>query len=58
MTNPRLQAVALACERDWRLLFENLDLQLSAGTMLQVSGPNGGSINAADVLAGLTVQVA
>ncbi|BAN49699.1 cytochrome c biogenesis heme-transporting ATPase CcmA [Metapseudomonas resinovorans] len=41
MTSPYLETVALACERDWRLLFERLDLQLSHGEMLQVSGPNG-----------------
>lgn len=33
--------MALACERDWRVLFENLDLRLGAGEMLQVAGPNG-----------------
>ncbi|WP_214346856.1 cytochrome c biogenesis heme-transporting ATPase CcmA [Pseudomonas congelans] len=38
---PFLQATALACERDGRMLFENLDLQLHAGDMLQISGPNG-----------------
>lgn len=38
---PFLQAKALACERDGRMLFENLDLQLHAGDMLQISGPNG-----------------
>ncbi|NNG64167.1 heme ABC transporter ATP-binding protein CcmA, partial [Pseudomonas fragi] len=26
MTSPLLEAVALACERDWRMLFENLEL--------------------------------
>ncbi|KPW62215.1 ABC transporter involved in cytochrome c bioproteinsis, ATPase component CcmA [Pseudomonas caricapapayae] len=36
-----LQATALACERDWRMLFENLELQVNPGDMLQVSGPNG-----------------
>ena len=41
MTSPRLQAVALACERDWRLLFEGLELDLGSGTLLQVAGPNG-----------------
>ncbi|MDE3740084.1 MULTISPECIES: cytochrome c biogenesis heme-transporting ATPase CcmA [Pseudomonas] len=41
MTSPYLETVALACERDWRLLFERLDLQLVPGEMLQVSGPNG-----------------
>ncbi len=38
---PFLQATALACERDGRMLFENLDIQLHAGDMLQISGPNG-----------------
>lgn len=41
MSNPFLQTVALACERDWRLLFDRLDLRLERGDMLQVSGPNG-----------------
>lgn len=36
-----LQAEGLCCERDGRLLFEHLDLQLRSGDMLQVSGPNG-----------------
>ncbi|MEX5534352.1 cytochrome c biogenesis heme-transporting ATPase CcmA [Pseudomonas syringae] len=38
---PFLQATTLACERDGRMLFENLDLQLHTGDMLQISGPNG-----------------
>ncbi|MEE4622292.1 cytochrome c biogenesis heme-transporting ATPase CcmA [Pseudomonas alliivorans] len=38
---PLLHATALTCERDGRLLFENLDLALQAGDMLQVCGPNG-----------------
>ena len=41
MTSPVLQTVALACERDLRLLFENLDLRLASGEMVQISGPNG-----------------
>ena len=41
MTTPFLEAVALACERDWRLLFERLDLRLDRGDMLQIAGPNG-----------------
>ena len=41
MTSPLLEAVALACERDLRLLFEQLDLRLSGGDMVQISGPNG-----------------
>ena len=41
MSNPFLEAVALACARDWRLLFEQLELRLEKGQMLQISGPNG-----------------
>jgi heme exporter protein A len=41
LTSPILETRALACERDWRLLFDGLDLQLAAGEMLQVGGPNG-----------------
>lgn len=41
MTSPILETRALACERDWRLLFDGLDFQLAAGEMLQVGGPNG-----------------
>jgi heme exporter protein A len=41
MSIPVLEAMALACERDWRLLFEHLDLRLTAGDMVQISGPNG-----------------
>jgi len=41
VSRPFLEAVALTCERDWRLLFEALDLRLMPGDMLQVVGPNG-----------------
>ena len=49
-----LESRALACERDGRLLFERLDLQVNAGDMLQVSGPNGsGKSSLLRLLAGL-----
>ncbi|QLF94547.1 cytochrome c biogenesis heme-transporting ATPase CcmA [Pseudomonas sp. ABC1] len=41
MSSPFLEAVALSCERDWRLLFDGLELNVSPGDMLQIAGPNG-----------------
>jgi heme exporter protein A len=36
-----LECSALACERDGRILFEKLDLSVSAGDIVQIEGPNG-----------------
>lgn len=37
----RLQARQLACERDDRMLFHNLDLDVGPGQIVRIEGPNG-----------------
>lgn len=49
-----LQARQLYCERDDRVLFENLDLSIGNGELLQLVGPNGaGKTTLLRLLAGL-----
>ena len=36
-----LKATGLYCERDQRVLFDNLDFDVSTGEIIQVEGPNG-----------------
>lgn len=49
-----LEAKELCCERDDRILFEGLNLQLTNGELLQLAGPNGaGKTTLLRLLAGL-----
>ncbi|MDY7219063.1 cytochrome c biogenesis heme-transporting ATPase CcmA [Denitrificimonas sp. JX-1] len=41
MSDVYLETIDLACERDWRPLFEHLNISVKPKDMLQVSGPNG-----------------
>ena len=50
-----LRAKSLYCERDDRVLFENLDLQLNTGEILQIEGRNGsGKTTLLRILSGLS----
>ncbi len=52
-----LEAIELYCERDDRVLFENLSLQVKNGDLVQLSGPNGaGKTTLLRLLAGLNLD--
>jgi len=54
VTHPLVNANALACERDGRLLFAQLDIALHGGQMLRITGSNGsGKSTLLRILAGL-----
>lgn len=54
MSEPLLQAVDLECERDERLLFQNLSFSIVPGTLTRVEGANGsGKTTLLRILAGL-----
>ena len=49
-----LSAHQVSCERDDRMLFENLDLSINKGDLIQLVGPNGaGKTTLLRLLAGL-----
>jgi heme exporter protein A len=50
-----LTATGLRCERDGRVLFDNLDLEVCGGDVIELTGPNGsGKTTLLRCLAGLT----
>lgn len=50
-----LSAKQLTCIREERMLFENLDINISAGDIVQIEGPNGaGKTSLLRILAGLS----
>ncbi|HTO56481.1 MAG TPA: heme ABC exporter ATP-binding protein CcmA, partial [Pseudomonadales bacterium] len=52
-----LTATGLRCERDGRMLFDNLDLEVREGDVVELTGPNGsGKTTLLRCLAGLTAD--
>ena len=55
MSEILLQGIGLCCERDHRVLFESLNVDVSAGEVLQIEGANGsGKTTLLRVLTGLS----
>ncbi len=55
MSEVLLEASSLYCERDDRVLFSQLNLQIRPGTLIRVAGPNGtGKTTLLRILAGLS----
>lgn len=55
MSERLLQGIDLCCERDHRVLFESLNVDVGAGEVLQIEGPNGsGKTTLLRVLTGLS----
>ena len=55
MSTPLLEVIDLFCERDERVLFEDLNFSIHPGEVLQVEGPNGsGKTTLLRILSGLS----
>lgn len=55
MSKPLLKVCNLYCERDERVLFEQLDFSIESGEIVQIEGPNGsGKTTLLRILAGLS----
>ena len=55
MSTALLQVESLFCERDDRILFEDLDFSINAGEVIQVEGRNGsGKTTLLRILSGLS----